>query len=179
MPTRVLLLNADAQPVSLLPLSTIGWQTAVKLFFQDKVKILHSYDKVIRSANFQMEIPSVIILNRYHKTPTSAKFTRRNLFIRDSNTCQYCGDKFGHDSLTVDHVIPRVMGGKTTWDNCTSSCMPCNSKKGKKLIKPKTKPYKPSWHQINNYAKNYEIHIPDENWQMYLQWPEDKIFITT
>ena len=53
MPTRVLLLNADAQPVSLLPLSTIGWQTAVKLFFQDKVKILHSYDKVIRSANFQ------------------------------------------------------------------------------------------------------------------------------
>jgi 5-methylcytosine-specific restriction endonuclease McrA len=178
MPNRVLLLNADANPISLLPLSTIHWQTAVKLFFQDKARVLHEYENdYLRSANFVMNKPSVIILNKYHKTPSRAKFTRKNLFIRDSNNCQYCGDRFGHDDLTVDHVIPRVMGGKTTWENCVASCQKCNTAKGKRLITPINKPYKPSWHQINQHAKRFDVQVPDENWQLYIQWPEDKLII--
>lgn len=179
MPTRVLLLNADAQPLSLLPLSTISWQTAVKLYFQDKIKILNNYEgEVLRSASFEMPKPSVVILNRYHRIPSTAKFTRRNLYIRDHNTCQYCGGRFFSDDLTIDHVIPRVMGGGTSWMNCVAACMPCNSKKGKRLIKPINAPYRPSWHQINQHAKTYHINIPDPAWQMYLQWPEENFTIS-
>ena len=179
MPNRVLLLNADASPISLLPHSTIRWQTAVKLFFQNKARILHSYeDDLLRSANFTMNKPSVIMLNKYHKTPSRAKFTRKNLFIRDSNNCQYCGDRFSFDELTIDHVIPRVMGGKSTWENCVASCQKCNTDKGKRLIKPISQPFKPSWHQINQHAKNFNVSIPDENWQIYIQWPEDHLVIT-
>jgi 5-methylcytosine-specific restriction endonuclease McrA len=178
MPSRVLLLNADAQPLSLLPLSTVSWQNAVKVYFQDKARILHSYENdILHAANFAMEKPSVIILNHYHKTPTTAKFTRKNLFLRDSNVCQYCGNKFSYDELTIDHVLPRVAGGTTTWMNCVAACMPCNSKKGKKLIKPLNKPYRPGWHEINQHAKNFDVTIPDPNWQIYIQWPEDKLNI--
>lgn len=180
MPNRVLLLNADANPLSLLPLSTVHWQTAVKLYFQDKARILHSYEgDVLRSANFSMDKPSVIILNRFHRTPSSAKFTRRNLFLRDSNNCQYCGNHFSYDELTIDHVIPRVMGGKTTWDNCVASCQKCNTAKGKRLVSPINKPFRPSWFQINNHAKNFTINIPDLAWQMYIQWPEEKLNISS
>lgn len=178
MSNRVLLLNADANPLSLLPLSTVHWQTAVKYYFHDKARILHEYpDDWLRSANFSMLKPSVIILNRFQRIPNKAKYTRRNVFIRDNNLCQYCSNKFSFDELTIDHVIPRVMGGKSTWENTVASCQKCNTTKGKRLMKPISKPYKPSWYQINQHAKQFTINIPDQNWQSYLQWPEDKIVL--
>ncbi|MDA9302366.1 HNH endonuclease [bacterium] len=179
MPSQqVLLLNADAQPVSYLPLSTIGWQTAVKSYFSDKVKILHNYpDIVLHSANFEMPCPSVIMLNRFQRQPKSAKFTRKNLFIRDNFHCQYCEKQFSYSELTIDHVVPRVLGGANTWLNTVASCQKCNTDKGHKLVKPKKVPTRPSWFSINNLAKTYDLKIPDHNWQQYLDWPEHLLHI--
>ena len=63
----------------------------------------------IRSANFTMNKPSIVILTNYHRVPQDAKSSRRNLFIRDKFTCQYCFNEFQQQELTIDHVSPPVL----------------------------------------------------------------------
>ena len=122
----VLLLNADAQPLNISPLSIITWQMAIKAYFGDKVSILRSYeDRFIRSQRLAMQRPSVVIANRYVKKNPKVKFTRRNVFIRDNYTCQYCFNSFPYSQLTFDHVVPRSHGGTLCWDNVVTACMPC------------------------------------------------------
>lgn len=173
--STVLLLNADAQPLSLLPLSTISWQNAIKAYYQDKVTIVKNYeDKAIHSVNMSMPMPSVVMLKRWHRRPNFARFSRRNMYIRDNHRCQYCGGHFEAAELTIDHVIPRSLGGGTSWENCTSACFSCNTKKGSKLIKPINEPVHPNWYQINN-SKHFNLTIPDIAWQEFIQWPEDLV----
>src|SRR3546814_2173885 len=74
-----------------------------------------------------MRLPSVIALRQYVRPATHPAFTRFNLFLRDRFRCQYCGS---HDDLTFDHVIPRALGGRTTWENVATACAPCNLRKG-------------------------------------------------
>ena len=175
----VLLLNADAQPLCLLPLSIISWQNAVKAYFAGKVKILKNYeDRTLHSARFEMPMPSVVMMTNYHKQPTRAKFTRRNMFIRDKFTCQYCDERFRPGELTIDHVLPKSFGGTTSWSNCTTACKSCNYKKANNPnIIPSIKPFQPSWHDINYNAKRFRIHIPDPGWQDFLQWPEELVVV--
>lgn len=172
----VLLLNADAQPLSLLPLSIISWQNAIKAYYQEKVDIIKNYDdKVINSPSVSMPMPSVVMLRRYHRRPHNAKFSRRNMYVRDDYTCQYCNQQFDSAYLTIDHVIPKCRGGDTSWDNCTTACKPCNSNKSDKLIRPIIQPYNPSWYQINNGKKRIKLIIPDEGWREFIDWPQDLV----
>ncbi len=175
---NTLLLNADATPVSLCPLSTISWQLAVKAYFLDKIRILESYeDDMIRSANFSMPKPSVVMLKSYHRLPDRAKFTRRNLFIRDKFTCQYCFDSFSQNELTIDHVLPRSLGGASTWENCVTACKSCNWEKASKLYRPEIKPKSPSYHELNHKFKNIPLHVGDLSWKTYISWPDELIFV--
>ena len=175
--SQVLLLNADAQPLSLLPLSTISWQNAIKAYYQGKVSIIKNYDdRDIHSPSMSMPMPSVVMLNRWNKRPSVARFSRRNMYIRDGYRCQYCGQRFESEHLTIDHVIPRCLGGGTSWENCTTACFDCNTKKSNKLIKPITQPFHPSWYQINN-SRHYKMTVPDESWQEFIQWPEEKLVV--
>lgn len=175
---RVLLLNADSQPLSLLPLSTITWQSAVKAHFQDKVHIVTSNaDRMLRSPSFEMPMPTVVMLKRWHKLPPLAKFTRRNLFLRDNFTCQYCFTEFKQHELTIDHVRPRSHGGKSNWTNCTTACKQCNWQKSNNPdVKPIRLPIQPSYYQLNSKSTRFlqfdNIH-PD--WQPYLFWREEKL----
>lgn len=179
MHASVLLLNADARPLSLHPLSTVSWQTAIKAMFASKVHVVKNYEgKYLHSPNIKIPLPSVIMMNTYHKNPTSARFTRKNVYLRDSYCCQYCGDMFYHSELTIDHVIPKSKGGRLTWENSVTACGPCNVKKGNRTsMKPITKPYRPSWYQINGAVKLHNLQIPDAAWQDYINWPEDKLEI--
>ena len=133
----VLLLNADAAPLSLLPLSTISWQSAVKTIFGDKVHVIKNYEgRFIRSTSLSIPMPSVVMLTKYHKQPTKAKYTRRNVYIRDD---YYVLLRWSmNDELTLDHVIP-TKGGRLGWTNTVAACGPC--KKGNKIIKPITPDY--------------------------------------
>jgi 5-methylcytosine-specific restriction endonuclease McrA len=123
-----LVLNADYTPLSYYPLSLWPWQTAIKAAFLERVDIIAEYDREIRSPSLRMKLPSVIALRQYVRPASTPAFTRFNLFLRDRFTCQYCTVPGGE--LTFDHVIPRAYGGRTTWENVTTACAPCNLKKG-------------------------------------------------
>lgn len=90
----------------------------------------------IRSANFPLLVPRVLRLNFYDKVPKlTLRFNRRNLFARDSNTCQYCAKTMPLSQLSFDHVIPKSRGGKTTWENVVCCCLKCNGKKSDSMLK--------------------------------------------
>ena len=125
-----LVLNADYRPLSYYPLSLWSWQDAIKAVFLERVNILEEYDRVVRSARFEMRLPSVVSLKTYIKPARHPAFTRFNVFLRDRFECQYCGDP---KDLTFDHVIPRSRGGRTTWENVITACSPCNLQKGGRL----------------------------------------------
>src|SRR5688572_27639541 len=103
-----LVLNADFRPLSLFPLSTLGWQDAVRAVVRDAVSVVAEYDRVIRSPSTTMRLPSVIALREYVPAPRHVAFTRSNLFLRDLFTCQYCNEQLPAKALTFDHVKPRA-----------------------------------------------------------------------
>ncbi len=113
------------------PLAIVHWTRAITLYFQGKAEIVSEYDGFIRSTSLVIKMPSVVRLLRMfrrHKKP--CKFSRVNIYGRDGYKCQYCGEKKLMHDLTYDHVIPRTLGGKTTWTNIVSACEDCNSRKG-------------------------------------------------
>ena len=57
------------------------------------------------------------------------RLTRRNLYSRDKNRCQYCGQRFSATDLTLDHVVPRVRGGGHHWTNVVAACKRRNHRK--------------------------------------------------
>jgi len=85
----------------------------------------------IRTVRFQIAVPRIIRLLGYDRLPrVGVKLNRRNLFARDQNRCQYCGRKVRTSELSIDHVIPRSLGGKACWENLVCACAACNARKG-------------------------------------------------
>jgi 5-methylcytosine-specific restriction endonuclease McrA len=77
------------------------------------------------------------------------RVSNRGLFVRDHHRCAYCGKYFDGEDLTRDHIIPKRMKGKNTWQNLITSCKPCNGKKADRTpekagMKLKYQPYVPS-----------------------------------
>jgi len=62
----------------------------------------------------------------------TVRLTKREVLRRDEYTCQYCGQKTPH--LTIDHVIPRSLGGNHTWQNLVAACPACNHRKGGRMV---------------------------------------------
>jgi 5-methylcytosine-specific restriction endonuclease McrA len=86
--------------------------------------VVHTIDRAIR-------VPRVIILQLYDRIPkTKVRFSRHNIYMRDGNTCQYCGLALPRTELNLDHVVPRSQGGRTTWENVVCCCIDCNLAKG-------------------------------------------------
>ncbi len=167
-----LVLNADFRPLSYYPLSLWSWQDAIKAVFLDRVNIVSEYDNRVSSPSFSMAIPSVVSLKSYVKPPIHPAFTRFNVFLRDRFECQYCGSP---QELTFDHLIPRSLGGLTTWDNIVAACSPCNLRKGGKLPKhagmwPNHKPYRPTVHDLNNNGRKFPPNYLHDSWMDFLYW---------
>lgn len=81
--------------------------------------------------NRVIRVPRVILLMTYNHIPRRhVRFSRYNIYLRDGNVCQFCGGHYPRSELNLDHVIPRSQGGKTTWENVVTSCIPCNRRKG-------------------------------------------------
>jgi len=122
----VILLNSDYSY-----LNTIGWKKAMRLVAKGKVEVLHASDKILRNAEktWKMLLPKVIRLIKLVRTVyrTRVPFSKRNVLHRDKFICQYCGIK--SNKMTIDHVIPKSRGGKSTFENCVAACKPCNNKK--------------------------------------------------
>ncbi len=167
-----LILNADYQPLSYFPLSLWSWQDAIKAVFLDRVDVINHYEQYVRSPSFEMQIPSVVALRDYVPQNRIPAFTRFNLFLRDGFMCSYCGSP--HE-LTFDHVIPRRLGGKTSWTNITAACSKCNLKKGGRLpdearMYPRYKPVQPTMHQLQAQGRRFPPNHLHETWLDYLYW---------
>jgi 5-methylcytosine-specific restriction endonuclease McrA len=170
-----LVLNADFRPLSYFPLSLWPWQEAVKAVFLDRVNILAEYDRVVRSPNFEMRLPSVISLKDYVPTARRPAFTRFNVFLRDRFDCQYCGHQFPTPELTFDHVVPRSRGGKTTWENVVTACSACNLRKGSRLpaqcgMVPLRRPHQPSSLLLQEHGRAFPPNFLHESWRDFLYW---------
>ena len=134
----------------------------------------------IHTVSLQIPVPEVIVLTRYAGVPTQrATFSRRNLYKRDHNTCQYCGARPGTAELSIDHIVPRSRGGTSSWENCVLACVRCNSKKadrlqsesGMKLIR---QPKAPRWTPIMEVPvarvrQSWRKFISDAYWDVPLQ----------
>lgn len=105
----------------------------------------------VTTPQFTIAVPEVIALKLYDRLPaTDVKFTRRNIYEHYRYRCCYCGKQCSTAELNLDHVIPRSRGGKTSWDNIVTSCIPCNLKKADKLpgeagMRMLATPTKPNW----------------------------------
>ena len=167
---NTLLLNADAQPMSLVPLSAIDWQSAIRYIWLDKVKVLHEYEEwKIHSPTHTMNVPAVIMLNEYWQPKARVRFNRKWVFLRDNYTCQYCGDNLTVSQCTIDHVVPVSKGGKTTWHNVVTACYPCNNSKGNNpRIRPKVEPEQQNYWMLANNRKQKKWQVPHESWLNYI-----------
>lgn len=138
--------------------------------WEDWSKLKPAIDEdTIASANFVFRIPEIILLSRYEKMPKpKVHFSRRTLYKRDRNQCQYCGCRPGSEELTIEHVVPRCQGGKTTWENCVLACVPCNRRKadrtpqqaGMKLLK---EPCRPKMHMLR-----FDDFKPIKSWEAFI-----------
>jgi len=165
-----LILNADASPVCLVPLSTISWQESIRYLVSDKAAPLEWYDNwIVRSARWSTRVPAVMLLKEYQKKKSGIRFSKPNVFLRDDYHCQYCGISVNKKTVTLDHVLPISLGGRTSWENCTTACHQCNSTKGNKSgIVPKTKPWKPSYFQLAEKRKRLKWDLAHPSWADYL-----------
>ena len=103
----------------------------------------------VTTVRFDVAVPKIIRLLGYDRLPEqSVKLNRRNIYARDHNRCQYCGQKFPTSELSLDHVVPRSQGGGNSWENLVCCCVRCNAAKGGRtpkqakmdLIRPPKRP---------------------------------------
>lgn len=158
------------QPVSILPLSVVDWQEAIRYMVLDKATVLEWHDDwIVRSANWETRVPAVLMLKDYQKPKHYMRMSKRNIFLRDEYTCQYCGESVSDHSATLDHVHPVSLGGQTTWENSTTACKPCNYRKAATTkMKPKNKPYKPHFWDLVEKRKRKGFHFEHPSWATYL-----------
>ncbi|MDD3471703.1 MAG: HNH endonuclease [Syntrophaceae bacterium] len=142
----VIVLSAGYEFVGL-----VSWQRAMLLLFNGKVEVVKESDRVVRTVSKTFRVPAVIRLLKFIRQiyRREVPFSRKNILIRDSFSCQYCGQDHSSAELTLDHIIPKVQGGKNDWTNVVACCRSCNVHKGGRtprqagmsLVK---KPFKPT-----------------------------------
>jgi 5-methylcytosine-specific restriction endonuclease McrA len=131
----------------------------------------YSEDNVVRTVNFEIEKPEIVIVKDYGGIPfKQVNLTRRNLYKRDQYTCQYCTRGFTPKDLTIDHIIPTSRGGAHSWENCITSCERCNASKANRTPQEcgmvlNTKPRMPKWTPIAGILPS----IKPESWSKFLK----------
>lgn len=152
---RILVINRNYQPIT-----TISLKKAInKLFNETAVIILppgadtnvwceltwddwadlkpREGESVLAAAKRVFKIPEIIKTLEFADLPQrKVKLSRRAIYKRDNHTCQYCGKKapvdIDFEDLTIDHILPKCQGGKTSWENMALACVACNRKKDNK-----------------------------------------------
>jgi len=160
---RVLMLNQNYEPLTIC-----SAKRAIVLMFLGKAEMIEKADGLmIRTVSRSYSLPSVVRLWQYRKVPHKRiMLTRKNILTRDNHHCQYCGGSRG--SMTVDHVIPKRLGGQEAWENLVCACSKCNNRKGDRTpeeagMKLIRRPTRPTY--ITFIQRNYGI---AQQWRPYL-----------
>jgi len=166
MDGEVLVLNCDFEPLNVCNL-----RRAITLVHLGKAEVLHVSDRAVRTSERELLSPSVLKLRHQVRRPLpQLKLSRRSIFARDDYQCQYCGQT-GRE-LTIDHVVPKRLGGPSTWENLVACCRRCNAKKGDKALQHsgmrlKREPRRPRYVPYISLAK-YVAGQKNEVWRTYL-----------
>jgi len=167
--STVLVLNR-----SFVPIHVTTARRAFTMVYQDVAKVVSpSYetfdfaswtrqevngDASIGTSSGAIRVPRVIALLSFDRIPRRhVRYSRLNVFARDKFTCQYCGAKPHRSSLNLDHVVPRSLGGRTTWENVVCCCVDCNRRKGGRTpqqarLRLRRRPARPRWTPLVNLA---------------------------
>jgi 5-methylcytosine-specific restriction endonuclease McrA len=158
-----LLYKGDARAVQ-PDYTTYDWEDWVDIPVQPR-------DEVLATPEMRVKIPRVVLLSRFDRMPPhDVRFTRKNIYLRDRNRCQYCGEHYTTRELNLDHVVPLSRGGRSTWQNVVCCCLGCNGRKGSLLpaeagLKLLKQPAKPSWHPLIRICFNGPAY---ESWRNFL-----------
>lgn len=158
------------------PVARIPSFRALKMVLSGRAEVLEEYsDQTINSFSASWFVPSVIrfvrkAVNFFHRR--YIRFNRKNIWLRDKGTCQYCGNAVSIREFTFDHVTPLSQGGKTTWDNIVVSCRACNQKKTNRTPKQArmallTQPVCPKSLPATSLNDLWGTDVP-ETWKEYL-----------
>ena len=163
----VLVLNASYEPINVC-----AARRAIVLVLKGVAMTEEENGHFLHAARVAVRVPSVIRLLEYRRIPHQSRaLSRKNILLRDRNTCQYCSTTLPSGELTLDHVIPRSRGGLSTWENLVACCHPCNNRKGSrtpeesgmKLARaPRPFSLHTSRHLMRLLAKS------DDQWRKYL-----------
>ncbi|MEK7474976.1 MAG: HNH endonuclease [Candidatus Coatesbacteria bacterium] len=125
----VLLLNSTYEP-----LNVINVKRALRLVLTRKADPVEADGAIVHTITRSFPLPVVVRLAYYVRRPNQrVKFTKRTVLARDQHTCQYCGAQTR--DLTLDHVLPKTLGGETIWTNVVAACKKCNGAKGGRTLK--------------------------------------------
>lgn len=126
MQEPVLVLNATFEPINVTAV-----RRAMVLLLKGVAQAEELNHAEVHSATRVHRVPSVIRLLAYRHIPQQTRaLSRKNILLRDHNTCQFCGRPFPASELTLDHVVPRSRGGRSSWENLVACCYQCNNRKG-------------------------------------------------
>ncbi len=163
MKGHVLVLNQDYSA-----LTVCSVERAVVLMHLQKVHLVEAHDqRFVRSPSTRLPWPSIVRLKGYVRVPYKrVMLSRKNVLRRDRHACQYCGSR---QRLTIDHVQPRSRGGKDTWENLATACVPCNNRKGNRTpkeagMKLRREPFRPSYVM---FLRDF-VGSVNEGWKPYL-----------
>jgi 5-methylcytosine-specific restriction endonuclease McrA len=125
----VLVLNASYEPINVC-----AARRALVLLLKGVASVEEDGRGFVHSSVRALPVPSVIRLLEYRRIPLQTRaLSRKNILIRDRNTCQYCARVLPASDLTLDHVHPRSRGGESDWENLVACCHRCNNRKGNRL----------------------------------------------
>lgn len=134
-------------------------------------------DEVLGTVQGMIRVPRIIVLDHYDHVPRRyVRFSRQNVLMRDGFTCQYCGARLPRAELNLDHVVPRALGGKTTWENVVASCFECNRNKGSRTLAQARisllkKPVRPRW---THWTHSFHGKVRYKEWQPFLHVVEQR-----
>lgn len=154
--TRILSLDANGRI-----LDWISWQDAACLYVRDAVAwtigdpclTVHGGSNRDSGEQSLLRLHPIVASRGQRRAgarePAPA-LTNTALFNRDRYTCLYCGMHHQKAALTRDHVMPISRGGRDTWENVVTACLPCNVRKGCRTptqahMPLLAVPYRPSW----------------------------------
>jgi 5-methylcytosine-specific restriction endonuclease McrA len=162
--TPVLLLNQNYEPLTILRV-----KRAITLLVLGKVDLIENVDGIlIHSISIAYHVPSVVRLKYYIRIKRKEiSLTKKNIIKRDNHQCQYCGKKTG--VMTTDHIIPKALHGKDSWENLVCACLECNNRKGNQVpkeagMKLTRRPKKPNYF---TFVLN-EFGPPKTKWRPFL-----------
>lgn len=165
MDQPVLVLNASYEPLNIC-----STRRALGLLLEGKALLVLNGRGYIHTVSQAFPRPSVIrLVQMVHRPRPRVKLTRREVFRRDDFTCQYCGRK--DVPLTLDHVVPRHMGGEHSWTNVVTACAACNHRKGGRtleeahmqLLRPPREPPATAFYLFGRLLSQYQ------EWEPFLQ----------